>query len=782
MPDAVPDPSSTLPKSDTQPWYLQPDPDDGSAPDPWRLVCPEPAPLRQSYLETVFTLANGYMGVRGYPELVAPGDGPWPRGREAYLAGVFDEVDDAASRIIGKFPWPVVEMVNLPDLFHTAIELDGETLDLGGARIVAGRRELDMRNGLLTRTLEIEHGRGRRTRLRFQRFLSAAVVQLAVQRVTVEPVNWSGSVAITHRLDGEVVTYFRCGNKREAETPQHHFVEVKAEATPMPGVGVVTARTRTTGVAIAISSTQPGGSVRVAGGAIEHRLEGAGAAGRPVVGERWVAVEHDGAARAIRGEDRDADDPEGAPGDEGASALPSAGEATHGFDAALAASEAVWRERWARADVTIEGDARDQLTLRFNIFQLLQMAPFHSDRLSLPARALSWNRYRGLYFWDTEIFLLPFYCWVLPEVARNLLAYRWHALDGARRNAEVWGGEGALIAWITDDTGRDNSIDARVWKLFHQVAAVAYAVDQYVTVTGDEAFMREMGLELLTETARFFASRFEPGDDGKLHLAETIGPDEDHSPGMDNGYTCMMARHNLRLAARWAEHADAATRARLNVTTEDVARWRDVADRVAVPEVPGQPGVPLQDQWFLGKKPADVAGWRLRDAPDCWRVPEGFKRDDFQIIKQADIVLGVYLLRDQYDPATMARAFDFYEPRTLHLSSLSWNTHAIVAARIGRLEQAAEYYHRSAGLDLDDLKQATDDGLHAAALGGAWQAVTQGFVGLEAGESGSQPPRVAPVLPKAWRAVRFRVSYRGRRYQVEATSDGATVEPLPVEA
>jgi trehalose/maltose hydrolase-like predicted phosphorylase len=707
--------------------------------------------------------------VRAYTEEPATGA---PSVREGYLAGVFSDVDAEAARIIGEFPWPVVQMVSLPELFACRVTLGGEVFDPEAGEVLSEARTLDLRTGLYARHIEWRSPRGRTSELVFERFLSAENAHKAGHRVGVTPRGWSGEVELGFPLEGNAESVFRCGNTNEPELPQYHYVDHAVRAQGDAGLVAMTTHHTRHRVALAARIRAPEVTSSAPTETLLHQHAGGSVVdGETLTCERFLAI-------------TTSRDELGQQTPEAAAEAYAQDAAGTGFDGELAKSAAVWADRWADADVEIEGPARDQKVVRYNIFQLLQMAPFHTDSISLPARAYAFNRYRGLYFWDTEIFLLPFYIWSMPQVAQNLLTFRYQTLPGARRNAEHWGGEGALYPWMGEsDMGTDNSIDARVWKLFHQTADIAYAVDQYARVTGDTAFMAEKGLRILCETARFFTSRLEAGADGLYHLEQTIGPDEDIGPGRDNGFTMLMARRNLQLAAEWTERirseapeAIAALHARMHLGTEEIARWRTVAQKLHVPAVP-ETEIPLQDEYLLSKKVADVAGWRLREAKENWQVPDGVNLREYQLIKQADIVLAMLLLGDDFSTEQMAAAFDFYEPRTRHISSLSWNTHAIVAARLGRREQAYQYYLKSAGLDLDDIKHATADGLHAAALGGCWQAVVLGFAGLTEADGA---PACDPQLPAPWEAVRFTVHCGGTRYRVEARQDGtSSIAPQP---
>ncbi|MFW5893667.1 MAG: hypothetical protein ACOCUY_00835 [Verrucomicrobiota bacterium] len=735
----------------TEAWYMQG--------DPWELVQQAEDSKRNIYYETILCQANGYLGVRAYPE---EGEGTGETCREGYLAGVFSAVDEEAARIInGDFPWPVLEMVSLPDLFHTRIRLGGVTFLPEHGSVRAFRRRLDLRTGLLTRELQWTDQEGRTTRLTFERFLSAANPHLACQRVAVTPLDWSGEVAIERALEGDGVTRFRCGDRNQPHLPQRHFEDHCCRT--VTNSGTLTVKTRETGHSVAFASVMPSADTQARGNtgfvqSVTHQVE----AGNWIASERFAAVAHS----------RDQAE-EGVPTERAAEAARQA--AAVGFDAVYAENSTVWEQRWETGNIEIEGHARDEKVIRYNIFQLLQMAPFHADNLSLPARAYAYNRYRGLYFWDTEIFLLPFYQWVFPDVARNLLTFRHRTLPGARRNAEHWGGCGALYPWMTDsDSGLDNSIDARVWKLLHQGADIAFAVDQYEQTSGDKDFMAARGLEILVEVARFFASRLELGPDGRRHLEQTIGPDEDHAPGRDNGFTCLMARRALRIACRRIKQLDEAEpvaakswREYLEIRDEEPESWEQLATNLNVPTVPDT-DIPLQDEFLLSKKTVDVAARHLREPKSEWITPPE-PLGNYRLIKQADIVLAAFLLEDEFSAEQRGRIYDFYEPMTLHASSLSWNTHAIVAARLGRAEHAYEYYLKSAGLDLDNVKDSTADGLHAAALGGGWQTVVLGICGLRM-ENGS--PVCDPQLPAKWSRVRFRIRHDGSTRTITAEADG----------
>lgn len=727
-------------------WYAQG--------DAWKLTQTAWAPEKNIYFETIFTQSNGYLGIRGYTEEKNSG---LQDCREGYLAGVFGQVDEAAMQQLKvRYPWPSLQMITLPELFACELELNGQRFALDQGTLDRFTRELDMRNGVLTRTVGWTSPAGQRTRLVFQRFLSAAVPHLAVQQVQVTPENWSGTAVVRFALDGTYPTFFRCGDRAMAHLPQAILENPVVQAAE-PGLGVLTVTTKGTRHTISLASGLAGGeptSAASAGSMLRQESRFTLKAGETGQVLHTVAVVTS----------RDKVEPTGVP----ALALDIARDALRaGYDRSLAESEVVWEHRWAMSDVAIEGPARDQAYIRFSSFSMLQMAPFHTDTMSVPARAYAYNRYHGLYYWDSETFLMPHYLHTHPEVAENLLSFRYHTLDGARRTARRLESAGACYPWMTD---ADDGAEQAPWNIgdyvWHQNADIAYAMDQYVQATGNTLFMLEKGLECIVESARFWMSRLEEDAAGVVHLHDTVGPDELDKHGKDNGYSSLMARRHLRLAARWSEKIKAlypregkALVEKLEIGAAELSGWNRAADRLAVPRVEDR-NFPLQDEFLLAKKPLSFEGLTADEAFAL--------RHTHRVVKQADIIVAMYLLQDEFTVEQMRDAYDFYEPMTLHYSSLSYNTHSIIATKIGRPAQAYDYFMKAAGLDLDNLRDATKDGLHAAALGGTWQTITYGFLGLRL-----TPEALVldPQLPAAWKSLTLHLAYRGFRIKLMLTHD-----------
>jgi trehalose/maltose hydrolase-like predicted phosphorylase len=463
-----------------------------------------------------------------------------------------------------------------------------------------------------------------------------------------------------------------------------------------------------------------------------------------------------------------------------------------GWRAVLAAHETAWDARWKAGEIRIEGDDESQRALRFAVYHLSSATNPDDDRVSIGARALTGDAYLGHVFWDTEIYLLPFYTAVWPEAARALLMYRFHTLPGARAKAAHFGFKGALYAWESADTGMETTpervvvsdgttVEILTGQMEHHISAdVAYAVWQYWRATGDDNFLLRAGAEILLDTARFWASRAVLEADGKRHIRHAIGPDEYHDDVDDNAFTNLMARWNLARAletldimhARWPEQA-AALRQKLVLGDEELADWRDAIARIFVGLDPAT-GLYEQFAGFHALEPLDLTQYADRTVPiDVVIGRERTQRS--QVVKQADVVALMALLPGEFPGAMAEKNFRHYEPLCAHGSSLSAGMHALVAARLGDPEMALRYLREAAATDLD-LDPNSAGGVRIAGLGGIWQAVMRGFVGLDLA---SEPPGIDPRLPPQWRSLSFRVCWRGRSLVMRVA--GGTVQATLVE-
>ena len=423
--------------------------------------------------------------------------------------------------------------------------------------------------------------------------------------------------------------------------------------------------------------------------------------------------------------------------------------------------------------------------MRFSIYQLLIAANESDPRVNIGANALTGERYRGHAFWDTEVFMLPFFIYTQPETARALLLYRYHTLDGARQNARETGFRGARYAWESADTGVETTpkwtVDGahRIWmgeEEIHVTSAVAYGLIAYVAATGDHAMMTDYGAEILFETSRFWADRLEATPDGRYVLSRVVGPDEFHEHVDNSAYTNYLVRWHLQQAAQvYAELAIshprelAALSERIGLTRDEVEDWLTRAERIRLPSVTDD-GVIEQFDGYFGLDTLPVE----HDDNDMPMYPPGYHHYNLagtKLLKQADVVMLTYVLPDEFSDEVKLANYEYYEPLTLHKSSLSPAIHSIMGIEVGDPGRAVQYFRRSAFVDLVDNQGNTEEGIHIASAGGTWQMMVNGFGGFRV-RNGQMTFK--PWLPPDWKAVAFRLKWRGNALSVSANHTAAT--------
>jgi len=454
------------------------------------------------------------------------------------------------------------------------------------------------------------------------------------------------------------------------------------------------------------------------------------------------------------------------------------------FEPQVAAHEAGWGQLWGSADVRIDGQPAVEQVLHFNAYHL-RCAVDHDPRVSIGARTLSGRGYGGHVFWDVEMFMMPFYLHTCPELARELLRYRHRTLAGARERSRAQGYRGACYAWESTVTGADvtphfvrlASSGRKIpvytgTQQLHITADIAHAIWRYWEATGDAAFLADCGVEVLIETARFWSSRCTP-ENGSYHIRGVMGPDEYHCNVSDNAYTNYLVRCNLENAdrgVRWLR-TEMPRRARelegeLGLTPAEPASWLQIARELYCP-APRSDGVIEQFAGFFNLDPYPPPGVD-RDAAPVNRLLDAERIDRMQLLKQADVLMLLHLFPEKFSRQTMLANYHYYEPRTDHASSLSPPIHAAIAARLGLHADAERYLQRSLWLDLSDEMSGSASGVHAAGMGGTWQALVFGFLGVRFGQMGVEvDPDAASRLPRGWTSVELELAWRGQRYPVQ---------------
>ena len=704
--------------------------------------------------ETVFSVGNGYLGTRGAHEERAPGER-----RATLINGVYDEV-----------PIFFTELAPVPDWTWAELRLGGVRFSPAEGKAV---RSLDLRDGILRRHARWRHPNGGTVEIRTARFASLAEPHLCLQVYSVTSLDFTGEAELSFLLDGVPVGP---GLPPCPEVGLAHWEPV-AWGT-LDGDPYLRVRTRRSGIELAAAFRVQ--AYGLPGEAIEVRgwvgiQPGVSLRAHLSPGETLVGVRFSVFATSLESPD---------PLALCARKLSEAGE--KGLHGVLVDHRRAWSALWRDCDLVIEGDEELQRAVRFNLYHLLISAPHHAEGLSIPAKGLTGPGYRGHIFWDTEIFMLPFFVHTAPKLARRILMYRYRTLPGARENARARGYRGAMYPWESADGGTEVTprwvpapdgapVPILCGELEHHITAdVAYAVWQYWNASGDDGFMRDYGAEILFETARFWASRVEPGADGLYHITGVMGPDEYHEEVADNAFTNWMARWNLQAAREawaWLEREDPARlaelSARIGLTEGEVDEWHRIAERIALLRDENT-GLFEQFRGYFSLEDVDLSALRPRGRSAREILgPERTNRS--QIIKQPDVLMLLFLFRDRFPLKALATNWDHYAPRTdiEGGSSLGPAIHAALAARLGRMEEALEELRRAAFVDLADNRGNTGDGIHMASAGGLWQAIVFGFAGLQLAPDG---PRVDPRLPPRWKGVRFTVYHRGKRYPVEVRS------------
>jgi HAD superfamily hydrolase (TIGR01509 family) len=717
--------------------------------------------LTESVIESRFAIGNGFMGMRAAR---AVSRGPtwvswlgyirwasWPR---TYVAGLFD---------IPNMEPPVPALVPVADWARVRILLNGEAVLSREGELLSGVRRLDLRRGVLLADMTHRTPTGVTVAGGELRLLSLAdraaglqLIRFALDRDGVD-VRVEASFALS-------------GLGMEPTRMEQDLCAWRTEGT---GKGVAmagAAALRVGGESLAPERPMP----------LRWTWNWRSVAGQPVEFDRLVAV-----ARA--------DGPQEDPTLAARGAL--GRSRAQGWRSVMAAHEAAWRTRWSASDVIIEGDDDLQRAIRFAVYHLTSAANPEDERVSIGARALTGDAYFGHVFWDTEIYLLPFYTAVWPEAARALLMYRFHTLPAARAKAASVGCKGALYAWESADTGVETTpehvvgpdgvqVDILCGRLEQHVSAdIAYAVWQYWRASGDDEFFLSAGAEIMLETARFWASRALRESDGKRHIRHVIGPDEYHEDVDDNAFTNVLARWNIArgletmdlLRSRWPNRA-AALKDALALGDQEIVDWRDAVDRIVTGLDPAT-GLYEEFAGFHALDQFDLAAHAGRTVPiDVVIGRERTQRS--QVVKQADVVALLALLPDEFPGAAAETNFRHYEPRCGHGSSLSPAMHALVAARLGDTEMALSYLHRIAEFDPDPTVAG---GVRIAGVGGVWQAIVLGFGGVDLG---GDTLAIDPKLPAQWRSLSFRVCWRGRSVAVriaDGTVQATLTEGQPID-
>ncbi|MEJ7645461.1 MAG: glycoside hydrolase family 65 protein [Chryseolinea sp.] len=729
----------------------------------WHIIEEGLDPHNNMISESVFSLGNGRMGQRANFEEEYSGETL----KGSYVAGIYYPDKTRVGWWKNGYPEYFAKVLNAPSWIGIRIAIENQKLDLAKCKVEDFKRVLDMKNGLLTRTFAATFPDGKTVRVEARRFCSMASGEIGAIRYAITPMNFSAKATLSINIDADVVN-------KDSNYDEKFWEEVSKEATE--GRAMVVAQTKKTffhvatgmcyniladGKKAAFDRVNIEQREKFAGNVIQLSLE----EGKELTIFKYAAV--------LSSENH--------PKDQLAAnchkVLDEA--ASKGFDQLLAEHAAIWAHKWEECDITIEGDVAAQQGIRFNIFQLTQTYTGEDQRLNIGPKGFTGEKYGGSTYWDTEAYCIPFYLGTAePKVARNLLIYRYKHLAKAIENGQKLGfTDGAAFYPFVTMNGEECHNEWEItFEEIHRTSAMAYAIRDYIDYTGDEGYLTEYGLEVLIGISRFWAQRVNwSADKNKYVILGVTGPNEYENNVNNNWYTnylCAWTLRFTRYAVDFVKKSDAKRYSEITAATNfnegtEAVKWKEIEEKMYFPE-DSRRGVMLQQDGFLDKELLRVNDLKPEHRPlnQKWSW-DRILRSCF--IKQADVLQGIYLFEDDFEVETIRKNFDFYEPMTVHESSLSPCVHAILASKLGYKERAYEFYLRTARLDLDNYNNDTEEGCHITSMAGTWMSVVKGFGGMRV-RNGKL--HFNPFLPDKWKSFSFRLEFRGRVIKIRITSDG----------
>lgn len=694
---------------------------------------------------SLMVVGNGYLGLRASHE-----EDYAEQTRGMYAAGIYNKATANETS----------DLVNLPDMVGMRIEIDGEIFSLLTGEVLSYERTLNLSTGELFREIIWKNKFGLRFKFSFQRFVAKNDLHLLALRITVTSLDGPAKLKLSTGIDAQ-----------QTNLGRQHLIEEKVrvfDEEVMQGVY----RTTESGQTIAITASCKCSEASNISFAAKNR-QLLTTIGQDLTVDQPFIIEKIGAIYTSLDKKEAGEDPETA------SLNAMKLHSSCGYDALLERSAGKWQEFWEQKRVTIKSDNEfDQTALDFALYHIEIMTPAHDERFSVGAKGLTGEGYKGHVFWDTEIFIAPFHLFTEPETAKKLLTYRYLHLQQAREKAALNGYKGALFPWESAFTGEEETPEfaainiktgerqkvASALAEHHLVADIAFAVVQYFQTTLDEEFMKKEGLALLKETARFWISRVEE-DNGMLSIKNVIGPDEYTEHIDNNAYTNYMAYYNVEQALYYMEKFG---------DTDELMRskGKDFLNRLNLPKPNEQLIIP-QDDSFLNKPEIDLSPYKMNQGSQGILLDYSRQEvNEMQILKQADVVMLLYLFPELFSSEVVLKNLHYYEEHTIHDSSLSKAIHAIVAARCGDDEAAYRFFQEACLIDLGPNPHSSDEGLHAASLGAIWLTTIFGFANISL-----KNDRITlnPKMPSNWSNLIFPITVLGRKLQIELSLEQIVV-------
>lgn len=728
--------------------------------DEWKIIEKKLHPDDMRLSESVMSIGNGYMGMRGNFEEKYSGD----THSGIYIGGVWFPDKTRVGWWKNGYPEYFGKVINSADFIGIGLEVDGHEINLAVDQVIDFQRELDMKNAVLYRSFTVNTPSGR-IAVRTERFLSIKQLEICAIRYMVCSLDNDASIKLIPFINGDV--YNEDSNYKEK-----FWEETAREAIPFEASLTMKTKENDFGTPRFTSCTSmkitTKGTIQTCNEVSKENYVSSVIVMNAKKGE-FVGIDKFIALTNTRN----------VPETElciKSKTLVSAA-ASEGYDILKNEHSIEWNNRWEKADVEIKGDAEAQQGIRFNIFQLFSTYYGDDCRLNFGPKGFTGEKYGGATYWDTEAYVFPMYLSIASEeVARNLLIYRHNQLNEAIENARKIGLDGALYPMVTFTGVECHNEWEITFEEIHRNGAIAFAIFQYVSYTGDKSYLDNYGINVLVQISRFWASRVHYSGRNKMYMIHGVtGPNEYENNVNNNWYTNRMAAWCLEYTLECIEYLQESGKSQkikdLSFSDKEYQKWTDIINNMYYPYDDSR-DIFVQHDTFLDKdlKSVDEIPEGQRPINQNWSWDKILRSC---YIKQADVLQGLYFLGHLYDKEVKRKNFLFYEPMTVHESSLSPCVHAILAAELGIEEKAVEMYKRTARLDLDNYNNDTADGLHITSMSGSWLAIVQGFAGMRTAQG---KLTFNPFLPEGWDCYSFKVNYRGRRLKISVSKDISKIE------
>ncbi|MCW3785620.1 family 65 glycosyl hydrolase domain-containing protein [Plebeiibacterium sediminum] len=741
--------------------------------DEWCIIEEGFNPANHQASESIFSIGNGKMGQRANFEEKYSGESL----QGSYVAGVYYPDKTRVGWWKNGYPEYFAKVLNSPNWIGINVTIDGFELDLYKCKVDNFTRTLNMKEGFLLREFEATLENDKKISVKAKRFVSMADTENGAIRYSITPINFSGKISFTPYIDGDIEN-----EDSNYDEKFWNILDVQAE----DGSAYLESQTKKSDfrcgfamkyiVKLNEKVVKPNAEVIQLNKWVGNQIEIEVKEGETACIEKFAGVTSslNYATDALKSQAEEL-----------------ASFACHkGFDKLFEDHKQKWSEKWIHSDIKIKGDIAAQQAIRFNIFHLNQTYTGEDERLNVGPKGFTGEKYGGTTYWDTEAYCIPFFLMTSPsQVTRQLLIYRYKHLPRAIENAEKLGFKNgaALYPMVTANGEECHNEWEITFEEIHRNGAIAFAIHNYIRHTGDKKYLEEYGLEVLVGISRFWSQRVTFSEARKKYVMLGVtGPNEYENNINNNWYTNKMATWCLKYTKESIDYVKAENperyeelKAIMNFNEEETVRWMDIVDNMHFP-YNEELKVFMQQDGFMDKEQmmADDLDPAERPINQHWSW-DRILRSNF--IKQADTLQGMYVLEEQFTEEEIRRNFDFYEPRTVHESSLSPCVHSVLASKIGKIEKAYEMYLRTSRLDLDDYNAEVHEGLHITSMAGTWMAIVEGFGGKRAYD---EKLYLNPVIPEQWEEYAFRIRFKGKDLEVRVNENEIEIishASLPVE-